>query len=75
MTAEVEWVRRNVTDENRVADVVELYESFGYEVKIVDYNPIVFDNNCNECMQVTPEKFKIVYTRIPSGFNGDLFDV
>lgn len=40
------WIRRFVTDEPRLSEAVELYESIGYEVRL---EPAVFDETSEEC--------------------------
>jgi len=69
-----DWIMRNITDENRVKDTVEAYQSFGFEVKIEDFDPMKYPSECNECMHATPEKFKVIFTRQIGIEDGDLFD-
>ncbi len=73
-TKENSWEMRNITDESRVKDAVEQYESLGFEVRIEDFDPEKYTLECNECMKETPEKFKIVFTKPGTGTGGDLFD-
>jgi len=68
------WIKRNIIDENRVNDIVEAYESFGFEVKIVNFEPEKFPNECNECMLEDPCKFKVIYTKQVPIEEGDLLD-
>ena len=49
-------------------------ERADFEVKVADFNPKEYPAECNECMQETPEKFKVIFTRPGSRVNGDLFD-
>lgn len=69
-----DWMMRNITDENRVNDIVEAYESFGFEVKVENFDPVRFPSDCNECMLENPEKFKVIYTKQIAIEDGDLFD-
>jgi hypothetical protein len=70
-----DWVMRNITDENRVKDIVEAYQSFGFEVKVEDFEPENYPMECNECMMETPEKFKVIFTKSTVIDDGDLLDV
>lgn len=60
---ESEWVRRNIVDEPRLSELVEMYESLGYEVVLKDLNPEEFPDECSECMVAFPERYKIIFTR------------
>ena len=68
-----EWVKRNITDADKVADIVETYQSMGYEVKVEDYEADSCDSDCNTCMVETPDKFKVIYTRQQEDFDDELF--
>ena len=57
------WIRRNIIDEPRLSELVELYESLGYEVMLKDFIAEVHPNECSECMAASPKKYKIIYTR------------
>lgn len=63
MDTETEWVKRNITDEYRVKEFVEIYKMLGYDVKIENLKPDEFQDECNECMKEAPERFKVIYTR------------
>jgi hypothetical protein len=59
-----EWLRRSITDNERVAEQVELYESIGFEVMVKDVVPDQLPAEyCKECFISNPEKYKIIYTR------------
>ena len=73
MSTENEWVKRNITDEYRVSDIVEQYKSLGFEVKVEDYVADECDIECNTCLTETPNKFKVVYTKADPDFEEDLF--
>jgi hypothetical protein len=68
------WEKRNLTDEFRILDMIELYESMGYEVKVEDYSADNCSVECNSCLVETPEKFKVVYTRRLKNFDDELFE-
>lgn len=57
------WVRRNVTDEPRLSELVEMYESLGYETLLKDFIPEEHPDDCSQCMASFPERYKIIYTR------------
>ena len=58
------WMRRFVADEPRLREIVELYKSIGYEVRLM---PAVFDQISKECRKCSPykdrDKYKTIYTR------------
>lgn len=56
------WLKRSILDEPRLSEVVAMYKELGLEVKIVGIEPGQGDR-CTVCMDGTPEKYKIVYTR------------
>ena len=68
------WEKRNVSDESRVLDSVELYKSMGFEVKVEDFSTDHYQTVCNECMVESPERFKVIYTRRIEDFNDELFE-
>ena len=57
------WIRRNIINEPRLSELVEMYESLGYEVILKDFNPEDFPSECSECMTAFPDNYKIIYTR------------
>ncbi len=71
------WEKRTVTDEHRVAEIVELYKSLGLSVKVEDYTDETCGSSCNDCLTETPEKYKVIYTRPSKDSDldilGDLF--
>ncbi|MCW8809581.1 MAG: hypothetical protein OQJ93_05170 [Ignavibacteriaceae bacterium] len=59
-----DWLRRSITDNERVDEQVELYESIGFEVMVKDVVPEQLPPEyCKECFISNPEKYKIIYTR------------
>ena len=59
-----DWERRNIIDNDRVSEQVEMYESIGFEVMVKDVDPEQLpEEYCKECFITTPEKYKILYTR------------
>jgi hypothetical protein len=60
------WEKQDIYDEPRLSEIIELYEEMGLEVHLEPFNPDE-ETGCVECMKVTPEKFKTVYTRKRTG--------
>ncbi len=58
------WVKRNIIDEPRLSDLVETYKSLGFDIKLKDFNPREFPEECTGCLAAFPEKYKVIYTRI-----------
>ena len=57
------WVKQFTTDEPRLSEVVELYKSLGYEVRL---EKAVFNKDnetCKTCFQVDCNKCKTIYVR------------
>ena len=70
-----DWVRRNVTDDFRIPDIVEYYVSLGFEVKVEDYIADKSDVDCNSCLMESPDKFKVIYTRRAENYEDELFRI
>lgn len=63
------WTRRTVTDEPRLSEVVEEYQSLGFEVRLEPIDPgNGHDQGCDACWQGKglADQFRVVYTR-PGG--------
>ena len=60
------WTRQSTHDQPRLSDVVEAYEEMNLEVHLEPFHP-EDEKGCTECMRVSPEKYKTVYTR-PKNF-------
>lgn len=58
------WVRRHVTDPARAEESRELYESFGYEVKVCRLTPADFGPQCAACSAVMCQSYVVLYTRV-----------
>ena len=57
------WIRQFTTDEPRLSEAVELYQSLGYEVHL---EPAVLNEEnelCKTCFQADCQKYKTIYTR------------
>lgn len=57
------WLKRTIADEPRLSELVELYKSLGFEVKVTDFNPKDHPGDCSECMLQFPQQYKVIYTR------------
>ncbi len=47
--------------EPRLREMVEVYESLGYEVELVEVD--LEGEECMECYKAEPEKYKTIYVR------------
>lgn len=57
------WTKQFTTDEPRLSEAVELYESLGYEVRL---EPAAFNETseaCKTCLLADCSKYKTIYTR------------
>ncbi|MDX9999900.1 MAG: hypothetical protein RBU30_01255 [Polyangia bacterium] len=58
------WKRCFVAEEPRLSEMVEAYEELGLEVITL---PVDLDGQaCSECMRLTPDRLRVIYTRQPS---------
>ncbi len=59
-----DWIKRNVVEEPRLSELVDLYKELGFEVKLESYQPgCDMPEDCNSCMMENLEKYKVIYTR------------
>ena len=58
-----QWVKRNITDEPRLSELVEMYKSLGFDVMIKDFKPEELSEDCSDCMAAYPERYKVIFTR------------
>jgi hypothetical protein len=57
--------RRFLTDEPRLSESIELYEELGFEVLLRPLAEADLSGaECTECMKASPERYRIIYTRI-----------
>ena len=56
------WEKQATYDEPRLSEMVEMYKEIGLEVHLEPFDP-ENEAGCTGCMQLTPEKFKTIYTR------------
>ncbi len=56
------WERQSTYDEPRLSEMVATYEEIGFEVHLEPFDPLS-EPGCTECMKISPEKHKTIYTR------------
>ena len=62
------WEKRFVTDEPRLSEMKELYESIGFDV-LLEPLPAkeelasCADSGCTACLDMDPERYRTIYTR------------
>ncbi len=57
------WTKRNIVDEPRLSELVEMYESLDFEVQLREFDPKEFSEDCSECVGANPEKYKVINTK------------
>jgi hypothetical protein len=62
------WEKRFMADEPRLSEMKELYESIGFEVLLEPLPPkeelaACAREGCTACLDVDPERYRIIYTR------------
>ena len=57
------WERRSIVDEPRVRELVDLYESLGFETHIEPARPEDLASECTECFETKCIKYKEIFTR------------
>ncbi|UCE18736.1 MAG: hypothetical protein JSV84_18155 [Gemmatimonadota bacterium] len=57
------WESRSIADEPRVRELVDLYESLGFETHIEPVRPEEMVGECTECFESDYKKYKEVFTR------------
>ena len=57
------WVRKNIIDEPRLAELKDTYESMGMEVRVEPVTPEILAQECDSCLINTPAKFFVLYVR------------
>lgn len=63
------WVRRNVADSDRASEVIELYRSLGFDVRVEPLRPADFGPQCQGCVLSACKSYLMIYTR--KGTGGD----
>ncbi len=57
------WMKRTTADANRCAEITELYESLGYEVRIEAPNLANVNSRCGDCGIELCQSALVIYTR------------
>ncbi len=66
------WTRQTVMNEPRLSEVVGLYRSLGFEVRLEPIEPSACnDQGCDICFEGAAETFRAVYTRPGPGAGRD----
>ena len=57
------WERRSLADPERAKEMAELYETAGFEVRIVPLAPMDFAPSCGTCPETVSKSYVVIYTR------------
>ena len=57
------WIKRNTIDDPRLSEIIEEYESLGFEVHLEPMKLEDLDKECRICYKNQFDKLKTVYTR------------
>jgi len=57
-----DWERQFTVEENRVYEYVELYESFGYEVRVEPATPSEMED-CQVCFKADFDNLRTIYIK------------
>lgn len=57
------WIRQFTTEEPRLSEAVELYQSLGYEVHLEPANLNEKSEICKACIQANCDRYKTIYIR------------
>ena len=60
------WNRRFLVGPERQAEVTELYEALGLEVRLEKLEPEAFEESCGACPAVVCRDHLLLYTRRPT---------
>lgn len=61
------WIKQNTIDEPRLSELVEIYESLGFEVRL---EPVTEDEmKCLKCFKAHLDRYKTIYTKPKKGVN------
>jgi len=56
------WKKQSTLDEPRLSEMAEMYNEIGFEVYLEPFDPDE-ESGCFECMKISPQKYKTIYTR------------
>ena len=57
------WIKRTTIGEPRLSEIVELYKSLGYEVRLEPVKLDELDEECRSCYESEIGEVKTVYVR------------
>jgi len=57
------WIKQTTIGEPRLGEIVELYKSLGYEVRLEPVKIDELDEECRKCYEDEVDKVKTVYVR------------
>ena len=57
------WIKRNTIDDPRLSEIIEEYESLGFEVHLEPMKLEDLDKECRICYKNQLDKLETVYTR------------
>ena len=57
------WIKRTTIGEPRLSEVVELYKSLGYDVRVEPVKLDELDEECKRCYENEADEAKTVYVR------------
>ena len=57
------WIKRTTIDEPRLSEIVDEYETLGFEVRLEPVNLDELDENCRRCYRKDVDRFKTIYIR------------
>lgn len=59
------WTKQFISEEPRLSEFVELYESLGLEVRLEPVQPEDLESKCATCFQGESCPYRVIYTRDP----------
>jgi hypothetical protein len=57
------WVKRTTIDEPRLSEIVDEYETLGFEVRLEPVNLDELNEGCRRCYGSNVDRFRTVYVR------------
>ena len=57
------WIKRTTIGEPRLSEIVELYKSLGYEVRVEPVKIDELDEECRRCYENEANEVKTVYVK------------
>jgi hypothetical protein len=57
------WIKRTTIGEPRLSEIVELYKSLGYEVRVEPVKLDVLDDECRRCYENDVDDVKTVFVK------------